>query len=107
MIGKRLPYDFDAEAVFAAAARTGTAMEVNSYPDRLDLRDEHVRWAVEAGATLVISTDSHAIGHLAGIRYGVATAQRGWAARANVLNTGTVEELRDFVARKRSRGEAG
>jgi len=101
MIGKRLPYDFDAEAVFAAAARTGTAMECNSYPDRLDLRDEHVRWAIGAGATISIDTDSHAVGHLNGIRYGVATAQRGWATKANVLNAKTLKQLQAFVARKR------
>lgn len=103
LIGKRVPIDFDAEAVFAAAARTGTALEVNSFPDRLDLRDEHVRWARAAGAVIAISTDSHAVGHLAGIRYGVATAQRGWATKADTLNAKTVKQLRDFVARKRAR----
>ncbi len=102
-IGSRVPYDFDAEAVFAAAARTGTAMEVNSYPDRLDLRDEHVRWAIGAGATISIDTDSHAIGHLEGIRYGVATAQRGWAQKAHVLNAKPLKQLEAFVARKRAK----
>jgi len=102
MIGKRLPYDFDAEAVFSAAARTGTAMELNSYPDRLDLRDEHVRWAIGAGATISIDTDSHAIGHLSGIRYGVATAQRGWAKPQDVLNAKPLKQLEAFVARKRA-----
>ena len=101
-IGSRVPYEFDAEAVFAAAARTGTAMECNSYPDRLDLRDEHVRWAIGAGATISIDTDSHAVGHLAGIRYGVATAQRGWATKADVLNAKTLKQLQAFVARKRT-----
>jgi DNA polymerase (family 10) len=101
MIGKRMPYEFDAEAVFAACARTGTAIEANSYPDRLDLRDEHIRWAIGAGATVSIDTDSHAIGHLAGIRYGVATAQRGWATKADVLNAKTLKQLQAFVAQKR------
>jgi DNA polymerase (family 10) len=101
-IGSRLPYDFDHEAVFEAAARTGTAIECNSYPDRLDLRDEHVRWAIGQGATISVDTDSHAIGHLAGIRYGVATAQRGWATKADVLNAKTLKQLQVFVARKRS-----
>jgi DNA polymerase (family 10) len=105
-IGSRVPFEFDFEAVFAAAARTGTAMELNSYPDRLDLRDEHVRWAIGAGATISIDTDSHAIGHLEGIRYGVATAQRGWATRADVLNAKTLKQLQAFVARKRARATA-
>ena len=102
-IGSRVPYEFDAEAVFEAAARTGTAMEVNSYPDRLDLRDEHVRWAIGAGATISIDTDSHAIGHLEGIRYGVATAQRGWAQKADVLNAKPLKQLQAFVAKKRGK----
>ena len=102
-IGSRVPYELDFEAVFAAAARTGTAIECNSYPDRLDLRDEHVRWAIGQGATVSIDTDSHAIGHLAGIRYGVATAQRGWATKADVLNTKTLKQLEAFVAKKRGR----
>jgi DNA polymerase (family 10) len=102
-IGSRVPYELDFEAVFAAAARTGTAIECNSYPDRLDLRDEHVRWAIGQGATVSIDTDSHAIGHLAGIRYGVATAQRGWATKADVLNTKTLKQLEAFVAKKRPR----
>jgi len=102
-IGSRPPYDFDAEAVFAAAARTGTAIEANSYPDRLDLRDEHIRWAIGQGATISVDTDSHAIGHLAGIRYGVAQAQRGWATAANVLNAKTLKQLQAFVAKKRTK----
>ncbi|MGH2726339.1 MAG: PHP domain-containing protein, partial [Actinomycetota bacterium] len=102
-IGSRVPYEFDAEAVFAAAARTGTAIECNSYPDRLDLRDEHVRWAVGVGATVSIDTDSHAVGHLAGIRYGVATAQRGWATKADVLNAAPLKQLLAFVQKKRAK----
>ena len=102
-IGSRPPYDFDAEAVFAAAARTGTAMEANSYPDRLDLRDEHIRWAIGQGATISIDTDSHAVGHLAGIRYGVAQAQRGWATAGDVLNAKTLKQLQAFVAKKRKK----
>jgi DNA polymerase (family 10) len=78
-------------------------MEANSYPDRLDLRDEHIRWAIGQGATISIDTDSHAVGHLAGIRYGVATAQRGWAEPKNVLNAKTLKQLQVFVAKKRAR----
>jgi DNA polymerase (family 10) len=107
LIGRRAPVDVDLEAVFAAAARTGTALEVDSYPDRLDLRDEHVRWAIGAGATIAISSDAHAVLHLDGIRYGVATAQRGWATKAHVLNARTLRELRAFVAAKRRRAERG
>lgn len=103
LIGRRAPIDFDFEAVCEAAKRTGTALEVNSFPDRLDLRDDHVRWAVERGVTLSVDTDSHAPKHMDNIRYGIATAQRGWARKADVLNTRTEKQLREFVARKRKR----
>lgn len=101
LIGRREPIDFDFDAVCAAAVRTGTALEVNSFPDRLDLRDEHVRWAIERGVTLSIDTDSHAPKHFENLAFGVATAQRGWARRADVLNTRSLRDLRAFVARKR------
>ena len=101
MIGRRPPIDMDFGAVCAAAIRTGTALEVNSFPDRLDLRDDHVRWAVEAGVTLSVDTDAHAPKHMDNIRFGIATAQRGWATKADVLNTRALKQLQEFVARKR------
>lgn len=104
LIGKRPPIDFDLEAVLEAAARTGTAMELNSFPDRLDLRDEHLRRAREHGAKIAIDTDSHAVGHLDHLRYGIGTAQRGWITAKDVLNAGTLQQLQAFVARKRGRG---
>ena len=101
MVGHRPPIDFDFNAVCDAAIRTGTALEVNSFPDRLDLRDDHVRWATERGVTLSVDTDSHAPKHMDNIRFGVATAQRGWAQKSDVLNTRTLKQLQDFIARKR------
>jgi DNA polymerase (family 10) len=103
LIGRRAPIDFDFGAVCDAAIRTGTALEVNSFPDRLDLRDDHVRWAVERGVTLSVDTDSHAPKHMDNIRYGIGTAQRGWATKADVLNTRTLKQVQDFIARKRKR----
>ena len=103
MIGRREPIDVDFEAICDAAVRTGTALEVNSFPDRLDLRDEHVRWAVERGVTLSIDTDSHAPKHLDNIRFGIGTAQRGWARKADVLNARTLKQVQAFVAKKRAR----
>lgn len=93
LIGKRAPYDVDLEAVFRAAARTGTVLEINSFPERLDLVDTHVRRAIELGATIVINTDAHAPTHFDNIRYGVAMARRGWAVKGNVLNTLPLAEL--------------
>jgi DNA polymerase (family 10) len=101
LIGRRQPVEFDMEAVAAAAAKTGTALELNAFPDRLDLRDDNLRVARSAGATVSIDTDSHAVGHLGHMRYGAGTAQRGWITKAEVLNTKTLKQVQAFVARKR------
>ncbi|MFL5768028.1 MAG: DNA polymerase/3'-5' exonuclease PolX [Actinomycetota bacterium] len=96
-IGHRLPLDLDLDAVFEAAARTGTALEINAFPDRLDLRDEHVSWARRHGVVFAIDTDSHAPGHLSLMRFGVGTAQRGWAEAKDVINTWPLGKLRKFL----------
>ena len=96
-IGRRDPVDLDLEAVFEAAGRTGTALEINAYPDRLDLRDEHVMWARRHGVRFAIDTDSHAVGHLDMMRFGVATAQRGWLTKADVINAWPITKLQRFL----------
>ncbi|WP_054812622.1 DNA polymerase/3'-5' exonuclease PolX [Nocardia arizonensis] len=101
LLGSRAPVDFDADAVFAAAARTGTALEINSFPDRLDLRDDLVRRAREFGVLFAIDTDAHAVPHFDHIRFGVATAQRGWVEPAEVVNTWPLARLRRFLAKGR------
>ncbi|HET6776869.1 MAG TPA: PHP domain-containing protein, partial [Actinomycetota bacterium] len=101
MLGKRPPIDVDIEEVFKAAVRTGTALEINSFPDRLDLRDEHVQWARELGAKFAVDTDSHAAPHLDHMRFGVATAQRGWVTKEDVINTWPLQKLRKFLAKGR------
>ena len=108
-IGHRPPVDLDFDAVLRAAARTGTALEVNSFPDRLDLDDEHARRAREAGVLLAVSTDAHAVPHLDYLRFGVATAQRGWVGPAQVVNTRPLADLRRFLAKDRAAvaGRAG
>ncbi len=100
-IGRRDPIDLDLDAVFAAAARTGTALEINAFPDRLDLRDEHVLWARRHGVRFAIDTDSHAVGHLDMMRYGVATAQRGWVGPDDVINAWPVTKLLTFLRKGR------
>jgi DNA polymerase (family X) len=87
VLNKREPVDLDIDAVIAAAKRTGTVLEIDAFPDRLDLKDEHVRKAVEAGVPLVIDTDAHNVNHLHYLHYGVATARRGWAEKSDVINT--------------------
>jgi len=101
MIGRRPPIDADWEAVFEAAAATGTAMEVNSFPDRLDLNDELILRAKRAGVKFAINTDAHSTRHMANIRYGVGTAQRGWLTPAEVITTWPLRKVRRFFAAKR------
>lgn len=98
ILGKRDPYAIDIEAVIAAAVRTKTALELNSYPDRLDLRDEHLRLAREAGAKIAINTDGHAADQLEYIFYGVATAQRAWLTTEDVINAWPLPQLREWLA---------
>lgn len=84
---RRSGYDYDMERILDAAAKHGVAMECNAYPDRLDLRDVHLRMARDRGVKVVISTDAHSTTHLAFMRYGVITARRGWLEKKDVLNT--------------------
>jgi DNA polymerase (family 10) len=77
----------DVERVVARAAETGTALEINSQPDRLDMRDTHARLAGEAGVQIPVTTDAHSVGALANVELGVAQARRAWLTRDQVLNT--------------------
>jgi DNA polymerase (family 10) len=96
-IGRRDPVDLDLDAVFEAAARTGTALEIDAYPDRLDLRDEHVRRARRSGVRFAIDTDAHAVGHLDAMRYGIGVAQRGWLTKDDVIDAWPLAKLRRFL----------
>jgi DNA polymerase (family X) len=98
-------FDVDFDALFAAAAATGTAMEVDGAPGHLDMDGALARRAAAAGVTIAIDSDCHRSEWLARqMRFGVGTARRGWLEPRHVLNTKSVEEVRAFIARKRSRG---
>jgi DNA polymerase (family 10) len=90
---KRDPIDYDMVKVLDACAKHGVAMECNSYPDRLDLKDVYLRMCKERGVKVVISTDSHNAGNLAMIRYGVVMARRGWLEKKDVMNTLPTKEF--------------
>lgn len=90
---RREPFEFDMEKVLDAARRHGVAMECNSYPDRLDLKETHLRMARDRGVKIVISTDAHTTAHLPYIKYGVKMARRGWLEKKDVLNTLPAEKL--------------
>ncbi len=87
VIQKREPYNVDMDEIIRTAKETGTVLEVDAYPDRLDIKDEHVRKAIEAGVKLVIDSDAHSVNHVRFLEFGVAQARRGWARKNDILNT--------------------
>jgi DNA polymerase (family 10) len=102
-IGKRPPVDVDMDAVIEAARRTGTVLEIDAQPERLDLKDEHVRRALEAGVKLAIDSDAHRVSELRyANEYGIGVARRGWARKADVINALPLEKLRRSLKRSRS-----
>jgi DNA polymerase (family 10) len=101
LIPDREGADLDMEAVFAAAAQSGVAMEISAHPERLDLNDIHARQAIELGIPLSINTDAHSPGELDLMHFGVATARRGWVEAEHVLNAWEPDRLLDWL---RSRG---
>jgi DNA polymerase (family 10) len=90
---RREAYQFDLDAVLKAAAKHRVAMELNSYPDRLDLNDVHLRLAKQHGVKIVVNTDSHHTSHLEKMRYGVTQARRAWLTKDDVLNTLPAKEF--------------
>jgi DNA polymerase (family 10) len=92
-IGKRGPSALDVERVVEGALATGTFLELNSQPDRLDLRDAHARLAGEAGLVLVVNSDGHSTGALGYVDLGIAQARRAWLTKEQILNTRSWDEI--------------
>jgi DNA polymerase (family 10) len=92
-IHQRKAYDLDLDKVFESSVETDTYLEVNSQPDRLDLKDVYVKKALETGCKLVINTDSHNRDSLKNIEFGVATARRGWAEKEDIINSKSLKEI--------------
>lgn len=93
LINQREEYEFDFDLVFEKAFKNNVALEINSFPDRLDLKDVYIRAAREFGVKFAINTDSHAILHLRHIRFGIGQARRGWLSKKDVLNTLALKEF--------------
>jgi DNA polymerase (family X) len=96
-IGRRPPVDVDLPELYQACVRTGTALEVNSHPARLDLPSAHIKAARDAGVKFAIDTDSHSLRDLTYLQYGVATAQRGWLTADDVITTWPLDRLTQFL----------
>ncbi len=97
LLPDRIGADLDIEKVIQAAVDMGTILEINANPQRLDLRDTHVRRAIELGALIAINTDAHRAGELDLLHYGIAMAQRGWVTGERVVNTWPIERLRELL----------
>jgi DNA polymerase (family 10) len=100
-IGRRPPVEVDLPELFRACARTGTALEVNSHPARLDLPSAHIRAARDAGVKFAVDTDAHSVRDLGYLQYGVATAQRGWLSADDVITTWPLARLTEFLRKNR------
>jgi len=96
LIGRRDEYQIDFEKILRAAKENKTILEINSSPDRLDLKDVYIRRAKEKGVKMVINTDSHQKDQLRFIEYGIAQARRGWAEKEDIINTQPIEKLLKF-----------
>ncbi|MDH7507533.1 MAG: PHP domain-containing protein, partial [Candidatus Thermoplasmatota archaeon] len=97
LIGKRDPYEVDIEKIIETARETGTILEINAFPDRLDLDDIHSKFAKEKKIKFVLGTDSHSINHLSFMRFGTATARRGWLESKDVLNTYSLKIIENII----------
>ena len=102
LMGQREPYPVNLEAVYAAAKETGTALEINAYPKRLDLSDRSAKRAKEHGVTLAISTDSHSLDQLDHMAIGLGVARRAWVEPKHLLNCLTLAQLLQWIAGKRT-----
>jgi DNA polymerase (family X) len=99
-INRRDPYDVDFEALLEKALETGTFLEINCQPDRLDLDDNHARAAAEAGVKLVISTDAHRTHELANMRLGVAQARRAWIGPDQIVNAQPWRDVKKLMKKQ-------
>ena len=102
LLGRRSPSEIDLEKILSACADTGTVVEINANPERLDLSAEHARLASGLGCSLVINSDAHSIGQLDLLRYGVHTARRAWLRPQDILNATPLDELLALLKRNRS-----
>jgi len=100
VINRREPIDLDIDEIIKAAKRTGTILEINAYPDRLDIKDEYIRKCVEAGVKMSIDSDAHSKGHFKMLEHGIAQARRGWAEKKDIINAWQLEKMLGFLKGK-------
>ena len=97
LIHHREPYEVDMEAIIREAKQTGTVLEIDAFPDRLDLKDEHIRKCVEAKVKMSIDSDAHSTAHFPFLEYGLAQARRGWAEKKDIINAWPLDKMLKFL----------
>ena len=97
MIGRREAFDLDMEEIMDVARKTDTFLEINAFPDRLDLKDIHVKLAKERGVKVILGSDTHFIANLPFMRFGIATARRGWLTKKDILNTYQTHDIEKIL----------
>ena len=97
IINKRPAYEVDMDEIIKVAKETGTILEIDAFPDRSDLKDEHIRKCVQKGVKLAIDSDAHSVTHFPYLEYGIAQARRGWAAKSDVINAWPLEKMLSFL----------
>ena len=97
MIGRREPFDLDIEEIMDVAKKTDTFLEINTFPDRLDLTDKHAKLAKERGVKIILGSDTHFIANLDFMKFGIATARRGWLEKKDILNTYKLDEIEKIL----------
>ncbi|KKS34683.1 MAG: PHP domain protein [Parcubacteria group bacterium GW2011_GWC2_42_13] len=103
VIQKRPEIELDMEEIFKQAKKTGTLLEINAYPDRLDLKDEYARRAKEMGVKFAINTDAHSISHLHLMEHGIFQARRGWVEKDDVINTYPLSKFLEFIKKPKNK----
>ena len=103
VLNKRDAYEVDIDAIIRAAKKTGTALEIDAYPDRLDLKDDYIRKCAEAGAKLAIDPDAHSAHHFHYLRWGIAQARRGWAQASDIINTKPLPKMLKMLKRRKTK----
>jgi len=98
LINRRAPYEVDMDEVIRAAKRTGTILEIDASPERLDVKDEYIRKCVAAGVKLVIDSDAHSVNGFGDLKFGIGQARRGWAESGDILNTKRLKEFLKAIA---------
>lgn len=97
LINRRQAYDVDMEEIVRHAKKTGTVLEIDAFPDRLDLKDDYIRKCVEEGVRMSIDSDAHSWTHFPYLEYGIAQARRGWAKKGDIINAWPVEKMKNFL----------